>query len=313
MQKNSMRETFGKTLVEIGNNDENVIVVDADLSESTKTMYFKKTFPNRFFNVGIAEQNLIGISSGLASAGKTVFASSFAVFETGRAYEIIRNMVCMANLNVKICSTHAGIMTGEDGATHQSIEDISIMRVLPNMKVFVPADSKEASEIIKYISNDIGPSYVRMVREDVSDIYNEEYKFNFGKGDILNEGDDLSIFACGPLVYEALEASNILKEQGINARVINMSTIKPIDEELIINCAKETGKILTVEDHSIIGGLGSAISEVVSENYPVYVKRIGINDKFGMSGKADELYKYFGLTSENIVKEAIDILNKEWE
>lgn len=304
-----MRESFGNALVEIGSKNEKIIVVDADLSKSTKTEYFKKVFPNRFVDVGIAEQNLMGVSGGLASTGKNVFASSFAVFETGRAYEIIRNMICMANLNVKICSTHAGIMTGPDGATHQSIEDISIMRVLPNMNVLVPADALEVSKMVEFLSTYSGTAYLRLVRNSVDNIHDENYKFEYGKAEVLSTGTDISIIACGPMVSVALKALDILKEYGISARIVNMSTIKPIDEDELIRCATQTKAIITVEDHSIIGGLGSAVSEFLSENNPTIIKKIGVDDVFGMSGQCQELYEYHGLTKENIVKVANDILN----
>ncbi len=304
----SMRESFGNALLKIGRSEEDVVVVDADLSKSTKTEYFKRTFPSRFVDVGIAEQNLVGVSAGLASTGKNVFASSFAVFETGRAYEVIRNTVCLANLNVKLCATHAGIMTGPDGATHQSIEDIAIMRVLPNISVLVPADSKEAELMTLYLAKHKGPAYLRLVRDDVEELYTDEDVYSFGKAGVLKKGDDISIIACGPMVSVSLKAATKMREEGIEARVINMSTIKPIDVDVIIDCAKETRGIVTVEDHSIIGGLGSAVSEVISENYPVLVKKIGIEDSFGMSGKSDQLYEHYGLTVEKIIKKANEIL-----
>lgn len=304
----SMRESFGNALLKIGRSEEDVVVVDADLSKSTKTEYFKRTFPSRFVDVGIAEQNLVGVSAGLASTGKNVFASSFAVFETGRAYEVIRNTVCLANLNVKLCATHAGIMTGPDGATHQSIEDIAIMRVLPNISVLVPADSKEAELMTLYLAKHKGPAYLRLVRDDVEELYTDEDVYSFGKASVLKKGDDISIIACGPMVSVSLKAATKMREEGIEARVINMSTIKPIDVDVIIDCAKETRGIVTVEDHSIIGGLGSAVSEVISENYPVLVKKIGIEDSFGMSGKSDQLYEHYGLTVEKIIKKANEIL-----
>ena len=297
METKSMREAFGNALVEIGRNKSDIVVVDADLAES-------------FVDVGIAEQNLIGVSAGLASAGKNVFASSFAVFETGRAYEIIRNMVCMANLNVKLCATHAGLMTGPDGATHQSIEDIAIMRALPNMRVLVPCDAVETAEMVRAMSEMEGPVYMRMVRDDVENIMSEDYRFQPGKAFTLKEGDDLSIVACGPMVKVALDAAKKLEEDGVNARVINMSTIKPLDREAVLKCASETRGIITVEDHSIIGGLGSAVSEAVCEEHPAYVEKVGVNDTFGMSGKTDELYSEYGLTVENIRKKAADIIKK---
>ena len=310
MSKSSMREAFGRALVDIGDEREDLIVVDADLATSTKTQYFKEAFPSRFVDVGIAEQNLIGVSAGLASTGKAVFASSFAVFETGRAYEIIRNTVCIGRLNVKLCASHAGLMTGPDGATHQSLEDIATMRVLPNMKVLVPADAKEAASMLEFMAGDKGPSYMRMVRDDTEDINDHDYVYEFGKGQVLREGKDISILACGPMVKKALDAASQLESADIDARVVNMSTIKPLDIETILACARETKGIITVEDHSIYGGLGSAVAEVVVDHCPVKMKIIGVNDSFGMSGNSQDLYRHFGLTSERIVNEALAILDK---
>lgn len=310
MSKSSMREAFGRALVDIGDEREDLIVVDADLATSTKTQYFKEAFPSRFVDVGIAEQNLIGVSAGLASTGKAVFASSFAVFETGRAYEIIRNTVCIGRLNVKLCASHAGLMTGPDGATHQSLEDIATMRVLPNMKVLVPADAKEAASMVEFMAGDKGPSYMRMVKDDTEDINDHDYVYEFGKGQVLREGKDISILACGPMVKKALDAASQLESADIDARVVNMSTIKPLDIETILDCARETRGIITVEDHSIYGGLGSAVAEVVVDHCPVKMKIIGVNDSFGMSGNSQDLYRHFGLTSERIVNEALAILDK---
>lgn len=297
----SMRESFGRALVDMGDSNHKLVVVDADLSKSTKTEYFKSVFPDRFVDVGIAEQNLVGVSAGLAAAGMNVFASSFAVFETGRAYEIIRNSVCMGKLNVKLCSTHAGLMTGPDGATHQSIEDIAIMRVLPNMRVLVPADAIEAYQMTKYLANSDGPAYMRLVREDVENILGDDYQFELGKSKVLRDGDDISIIACGPMVSNSIKASDLLRQEGINVRVVNMSTIKPLDTSIIEDCAKNTRTILTIEDHSKIGGLGSAVCEYISEHCPIKVKKIGVPDEFGMSAKAEELYEHFNMTTDDIV------------
>ena len=308
MSNIATREAYGKALVKLGDLREDVVDLDADLSKSTKTSEFAKTFPTRFFNMGIAEQNLIGAACGLATAGKIPFASTFAMFATGRGFEIIRNSVCYPNLNVKICATHAGISVGEDGASHQSVEDIAIMRSIPNMTVLVPCDDIETEKMIFEIVKYNGPVYVRLGRSAVPQIFGEDYDFEIGKGVILREGSDATIIACGMMVNEAINASKLLKEEGINVRVINMSTIKPIDKEVIIESAKKTGAIVTVEEHSVIGGLGSAVSDVVSENYPVLVKKIGINDVFGQSGKPKQLMEEYGLTVENIinkVKEAI--------
>lgn len=308
MSNIATREAYGKALVKLGDIREDVVVLDADLSKSTKTSEFAKMFPNRFFNMGIAEQNLIGTACGLATAGKIPFVSTFAMFATGRGFEIIRNSVCYPNLNVKICATHAGISVGEDGATHQSIEDIAIMRSIPNMTVLVPCDSVETEKMIFEAVKYNGPVYVRLGRSKVPTIFDEDYDFEIGKGVILREGTDATIIACGIMVSEAVEASKLLKSEEINVRVINMSTIKPIDKDLIIESAEKTGVIITVEEHNIIGGLGSAVSEVVSENYPVLVKKIGINDVFGQSGNPKKLMEVYGLTVQHIidkVKEAI--------
>ena len=306
--KIATREAYGKALVKLGKINDDVVVLDADLSKSTKTNDFYKAYPERFFNMGIAEQNLVGAACGFAATGKIPFASTFAMFATGRAFEIIRNSACYPKLNVKICATHAGITVGEDGGSHQSVEDISLMRSIPNMTVLVPADGVEAEKMIFAAAEYNGPMYVRLGRSAVPTLFDENYNFEIGKGVVLREGDDATIIACGMMVNEALIAADMLKEENINVRVINMSTIKPIDTELIIKAAKETKAIVTAEEHSIIGGLGSAVSEVVSENHPVKVKKVGLNDCFGESGTPGELLEKYGLTAKNIVakvKEAI--------
>ena len=307
--KIATREAYGKALVKLGKINDNVVVLDADLSKSTKTNDFLKAYPNRFFNMGIAEQNLIGAACGFAASGKIPFASTFAMFATGRAFEVIRNSVCYPKLNVKICATHAGITVGEDGGSHQSIEDISLMRSIPNMTVLVPADGVEAEKMIFAAAEFNGPMYVRLGRSAVPTIFGEDYDFQIGKGVELKSGNDATIIACGIMVNEALIAADILKEENIHVRVINMSTIKPIDTELIIKAAKETKVIVTAEEHSIIGGLGSAVSEVVSENNPVIVKKIGMNDCFGESGTPNELLEKYGLTAKNIVEKVKEALN----
>ena len=310
MSKIATRDAYGKALVKLGDINNNVVVLDADLSKSTKTYDFGKTYPDRFFNMGIAEQNLIGAACGFATAGKIPFASSFAMFASGRAFEIIRNSVCYPNLNVKICATHAGITVGEDGASHESVEDISIMRSIPNMTVLVPADGVEAEKMIFEAANVYGPMYVRLGRSAVDTIFTEEYKFEIGKGTVLTEGDDVSIIACGIMVNEAIKASEELKKEGINARVINMSTIKPIDKELIIKSAKETKAIVTAEEHSIIGGLGSAVSEVLAEECPTILKRVGIKDVFGESGNPYDLLEKYGLTYKDIISSVKEVIAK---
>ena len=311
MSSIATRDAYGKALVKLGQMNEQVVVLDADLSKSTKTNEFYKVYPNRFFNMGIAEQNLIGAACGFATAGKIPFASSFAMFATGRAFEIIRNSVAYPKLNVKICATHAGLTVGEDGASHESIEDMAIMRAIPNMTVLVPADGVEAEQMILEAARVYGPMYVRLGRSAVPTIFDENYKFEIGKGTVVRQGNDATIIACGIMVYEAIKAAEELALEGINARVINMSTIKPIDKELIITAAKETKAIVTAEEHSIIGGLGSAVCEVVSEECPVVVKKVGVKDSFGESGTPAELLKKYGLTANDIVEAVKEAINKK--
>ncbi len=302
------RNSYGETLKELGDKNKDIVVLDADLSGSTKTSIFKKAHPERFFNVGIAEQNLMATAAGLATAGKIPFASTFAMFATGRAFEIIRNSICYPNLNVKIAATHAGLTVGEDGATHQALEDISIMRSLPNMVVLSPCDAIETRQCIIKASEHNGPVYIRLGRAKVPVILDESYEFEIGKAIEVKEGQDVTIIATGVMVQKAIEASETLLEEGIRARVINMASIKPIDQEIIIKAAKETKGIVTVEEHSIIGGLGSAVSEVVGENYPTIVKIIGTKDTFGESGDGFELLDKYGLNVENIIKKVKEIL-----
>lgn len=295
------REAYGNALARIGKNNTNIIVLDADLSKSTKTDTFKKECPDRFFNVGIAEQNLISVGAGLAAAGKIPFVSSFAMFATGRAFEQIRNAVCYPKLNVKVCATHAGITVGEDGATHQSLEDIACMRVLPNMTVVVPADEKETNAVIEWAAAYEGPVYVRLGRAGVDDVSPEEYIFTPGKSTQLIDGSDVTIIACGALVGPAVEASKALQNNGISARVINMASIKPIDVDAIVKAASETGAIVTAEEHNILGGLGSAVAEVIVAHKPVPVEFVGVQDTFGESGTPTELMTKYGLTTDDIV------------
>lgn len=302
------RESYGMALVELGKENEKVVVLDADLSKSTKTCDFKNMFKDRFFNAGIAEQNLMGMAAGFANVGNIPFASTFAVFATGRAFEVIRNSICYPKMNVKIAATHAGITVGEDGGSHQSVEDIALMSALPNMTVIVPADHREAMQATKAVANFVGPVYLRFGRCNTEDIFDDNYKFEIGKGVELREGNDVAIIATGMMVQKAIEASDKLKEEGINARVINISTIKPIDKELIIKAAKETKGIVTAEEHSIIGGLGATVSQVVTSNHPTVVKTVGIKDTFGESGTPDELMKKYGLTSDEIIKAVKEII-----
>ena len=310
-KKIATREAYGKALAALANTNENVVVLDADLSKSTKTADFKAVAPEKFFNMGIAEGNMMGVAAGLSTCGKVPFVSTFAMFAAGRAFEQIRNSICYPKLNVKVCATHAGLTVGEDGASHQAIEDISLMRSVPNMVVINPADDIETEAAIKAVAEMEGPCYVRLGRMAVSRVNDEtNYNFVIGKGITLAEGNDVAIIATGIMVEAALEAKEELAKEGINARVINIHTIKPIDEELIIKAAKETGVIVTAEEHSVIGGLGSAVAEVVSEKCPVPVLRVGVKDTFGESGKPNELLEKYGLTSNDIankVKKALEL------
>lgn len=298
------REAYGNALAAVGAKNKNIVVLDADLSKSTKTNVFKEQFPDRFFNVGIAEQNLISVGAGLAAAGKIPFVSSFAMFATGRAFEQIRNAVCYPKLNVKVCATHAGITVGEDGATHQSLEDIACMRVLPNMTVVVPADEAETTSVIEWAANYQGPVYVRLGRAGVDDTTPAGYQFVPGKSQTLVEGADLTIIACGALVGPAVEGAKELAQAGISARVINMASIKPIDKDSIVKAAQETGAILTAEEHNVLGGLGSAVAEVVVQEAPVPMAFVGVQDSFGESGTPKELMAKYGLTAKDIVAAA---------
>ena len=301
--KIATRESFGKALVELGKENENVVVLTADLAGATKTSLFEKEFPDRFINVGIAEQNMIGISAGLATTGKIPFASTFAMFAAGRAYDQIRNSVAYPKLNVKICGTHAGVTVGEDGATHQMLEDLSLMRSIPNMIVLCPSDDVQTRWAIKEMAKIDEPVYIRLARVATPVIYNENQKFEIGKMVQIGDGTDATVFATGVEVAEALKAKEELEKENINIRVVDVHTIKPIDKEMIIKCAKETKKIITIEDHSIIGGLGTAICEVLSEECPTKVVRMGMQDRFGKSGKEEQLLKYFKLDSEAIIEE----------
>lgn len=305
MGKIATREAYGKALAELGKVNENIVVLDADLSKSTKTADFGKAFPERFINMGIAEANMMTVAAGLSTCGKIPFVSSFAMFAAGRAFEQVRNSICYPRLNVKICATHAGLTVGEDGASHQSIEDLALMRAIPNMTVISPSDAVETEAAIKAIAEFDGPCYVRLGRMGVNVINNNpNYKFEIGKGVQLKDGKDVTIVATGMMVDVALEAEEILKAEGINAKVINIHTLKPLDNELLVKAAKETNCIVTAEEHNIIGGLGSAVAEALSEVYPVPVIKVGVNDTFGESGKPEQLLKAYGLTSEKIVEAA---------
>ena len=310
-EKIATREAYGKALAELGEKYD-FVVLDADLAEATKTGIFKKAFPSRFFDCGIAEGNMMAVAAGIATTGKTVFASSFAMFAAGRAFEQVRNSIGYPHLNVKIGATHAGISVGEDGATHQPIEDIALMRSIPNMVVISPADAVESIAAVEAAIKHNGPVYLRFGRLGVPTINDEAtYKFEIGKGVQLKDGSDVTIIANGLMVPDALTAADMLAAEGINARVINIHTIKPIDEDIIVKAAKETGAIVTAEEHNIIGGLGSAVAEVLCEKCPAPMVRVGIEDKFGKSGKPAQLLKEYGLTPENIVAKAKEAIAKK--
>lgn len=304
MEKQATREAYGQALEELGAVRQDVVVLDADLSKSTKTSMFQAKYPERFFNAGIAEQNLMGLAAGFAAAGKVPFASTFAVFATGRAYDQIRNSICYPRLNVKIAATHAGITVGEDGGSHQALEDINLMRGLPNMTVLVPADGPEAKNAVKAAAEYEGPVYIRLGRSGVPTITDPDAPFVIGKGRVMREGTDVTLIGCGMMVEKALEAADMLAEEGVKAAVIDMSTIKPIDRELIVEWAKKTGAVVTAEEHNIIGGLGSAVAEVLVEEVLVPMECVGIEDVFGESGTGGELVEKYRLTGEHIVEKA---------
>ncbi|WP_308556926.1 transketolase family protein [uncultured Sneathia sp.] len=302
MEKKATRLAYGEALVKLGKINKDVVVLDADLTKSTMTTFFQKEFPNRHLNMGIAEANMMATAAGIATTGKIPFASTFAVFAAGRAFDQIRNSIAYPHLNVKICPTHAGVSLGEDGGSHQSIEDIALMRVLPGMVVLSPADAVETEKMIFAVAEYKGPVYVRLGRLPVPIIFDEDYKFEIGKAVTLTQGNDVALIATGLLVYEALEAAKTLKEKGINARVINMSTIKPLDNETVLKAAKECKFILTSEEHSIIGGLGGAVAEYLSEVHPTKVIRHGVNDVFGQSGEGNEMLDKYKLRAKDIVE-----------
>lgn len=301
--KKATRQSYGEALLELGKENKEIVVLDADLSTATKTELFAKEFPERFFDMGIAEQDMLATAAGFATCDKIPYASTFAVFAAGRAYDQIRNSICYPNLNVKICATHSGVTVGEDGATHQMLEDIALMRTVPNMTVLSTSDDVQTKWAVKEIAKIKGPVYLRLSRMATPIIYDEQQTFEIGKAVQIGEGVDASIIATGDVVAEAIKAKEELEKQGIFVRVIDMHTIKPIDKEMLIKCAKETKKIITIEDHSILGGLGSSVCEVLAEECPAKVIRMGIKDTFGKSGKAEELMKYFEITAEDIVKQ----------
>jgi len=304
------RDAYGEALLELGKKRPDIVVLDADLSGSTKTSKFAKAFPERFFNLGVSEQDMIGTAAGLALTGKIPFASTFAVFETGRAWDQIRLTVCYSNTNVKLVATHGGITVGEDGASHQALEDIALMRALPNMTVIVPADATETYSVINAIVDYNGPVYVRLGRTKVPHVMPDDYKFEIGKAYVFRTGKDVNIIAAGIMVATAKSAARTLTDQGIDTGVINMSTIKPLDEKTLLQTAKNSKVIITAEEHSVIGGLGGAVCEFLSENHPIPVRRIGIKDLFGCSGSPEELLKLYGITADDIIKATKEALKK---
>lgn len=310
-KKIATRDAYGAALVELGKENPNVVVLDADLSASTRTGKFAAQFPERFFQMGIAEQDMMGTAAGLAAAGKIPFASTFAMFATGRVYDQVRNSIGYPGLNVKIGATHAGLTVGEDGATHQALEDIALMRAIPGMTVIVPADYVEAVQAVKAAAAYVGPVYLRFTRGGVPVVFEDDYRFKLGKAALLRDGQDASIIACGVMVGAALEAAEALSEEGLSIRVLNMGTIKPLDEEAVVKAARDTGAIVTAEEHSIIGGLGSAVAEVLGENHPVPMKRVGVPDVFGQSGKAGELLEHYGLSAANLARTVREVIGRK--
>ncbi|HTP66997.1 MAG TPA: transketolase family protein [Geobacteraceae bacterium] len=305
------REAYGEELALLGAENKDIVVLDADLSGSTKTSVFAKKFPDRFFNMGIAEANMVGTAAGLAAAGKIPFVSTFAVFAVGRAWEQMRQSVAYPRANVKIVATHGGVTVGEDGGSHQSVEDIAIVRAVPNMTVIVPADGPETRAAIRAAASHRGPIYIRLGRNKVPTVFDDTYRFVIGKGCQLAQGTDLTFIATGLMTAQALAASTALQKEGISARVIHLGTIKPLDRELVLQAAQETGAIVTAEEHSVVGGLGGAVAEFLGERHPVPIKRVGIQDRFGTSGKAEELLKYFGLTPDDLVEAAREVLERK--
>lgn len=307
MTKIATREAYGKALAQLGAEDERIVVLDADLSGSTKTALFAKEFSHRFFNIGIAEADMMGAAAGLAAAGKVPFASTFAIFAAGRCYDQIRTSIAYPNLNVKIAATHAGLTVGEDGATHQMNEDIALMRALPNLTVLVPADAPEAAAMTRWAAEHQGPVYLRLGRAAVPTVNGEDYQLQPGRAQVLRDGDDLVIFACGYMVHQALEAAADLADRGISAAVVNVHTIKPLDAETVVKYARRCGAVVTAEEHSIIGGLGGAIAEVLGEEHPTPLVRIGVRDTFGESGKPGELLEKYGLTAKEIIEAGLKL------
>jgi len=304
VKKKSLRDAYGQALAELGAVNKNIVVLDADLSGSTRTSVFAEKFPDRFFNMGVAEQDMISTAAGMASAGKIPFASTFAVFATGRAWDQVRQSVCMGKMNVKIVASHGGITVGEDGPTHQALEDIALMRVMPHISVVVPADASETAAAVRMAAKTHGPIYIRTSREKFPVLFSEDMEFTLGKGAVLRQGTDVAIIACGIMVSKAMEAAGRLDAEGVSAAVVNMASIKPIDAELILSMASATGALVTAEEHSVTGGLGSAVAELTAENEPVPVARVGMRSPVGQSGKPEELLEMYGMSAAGIVDAA---------
>lgn len=309
--KESTRVEYGKTLAKLGAENPDIVVLDADLSGSTQTHHFAKAFPDRFFNMGVAEQDLMGTAAGLALGGKIPFASTFAMFATGRAWEQIRQTIAYGNLNVKIVASHGGVTVGEDGGSHQAVEDLALMRILPNMVVLAPADGPETRAMTRWAATYQGPVYLRTGRTSLPVIYDDSYRFRLGRGSLLREGGDLTLAGLGVMVHACLEAAQLLAQEGIAARVVNLSCLKPLDWELLVACARETGALVTAEEHLVTGGLGSAVSEVLAEHLPVPLRRIGVRDTFGISGDAANLLKHYGLTAADVAAAARQVLQRK--
>ncbi len=309
--KESTRVEYGKTLAQLGAENPNIVVLDADLSGSTQTRHFAKAFPERFFNMGVAEQDLMGTAAGLALGGKIPFASTFAMFATGRAWEQIRQTIAYGNLNVKIVASHGGVTVGEDGGSHQAVEDLALMRILPNMVVLAPADGPETRAMTRWAAAYQGPVYLRTGRTALPVIHNDSYRFQLGRGEVLREGGDLTLVALGVMVHACLEAAQLLAAEGIAARVVNLSCLKPLDWELLVACARETGALVTAEEHLVTGGLGSAVSEILAEHFPAPLRRIGLRDTFGISGDAGNLLKHYGLTAADVAAAARQVLQRK--
>jgi transketolase len=305
------RDAYGETLAELGGENPDIVALDADLSGSTKTSLFAKKFPERFFNMGIAEANMMGTAAGLAAVGKIPFVSTFAIFAVGRAWEQMRQSVAYPKANVKIVATHGGVTVGEDGGSHQSVEDIAIVRAVPNMTVIVPADGVETKAAIRAAAAHKGPFYIRLGRNKVPTIFGDDYRFEIGKGCLMVPGSDLTIVSTGLMTAQAISAAKLLEKEGVSARVVHIATVKPLDQDIILDAAMETGAIVTAEEHSVVGGLGGAVAEFLGERHPVPVKRVGIRDRFGTSGKAEELLKYFGLLADDLVEAAREVLEKK--